>query len=284
VTVLSEKIGFIGAGNMAEAFAGALVRSGILKTEMIAASDISRERLALLNHKFGITPIHENKDLFDACGIIVLAVKPQQVQPVLSEISGRADYRVTSRKLIISIAAGIPIRSIESLLYPPLDAKGRNNLPIVRVMPNTPALVLSGMSGMSCNKQCTPQDVDTTRTLLAAMGKVIEFKEQDLDAVTALSGSGPAYVYYFIEAMIEAGVELGICLREATQLTVETFKGALKLLENSGETPEALRRKVTSPGGTTETALSVFEKKEIRKNLIQGIRQAAARSRELSGA
>ncbi len=284
MTILSQKIGFIGAGNMAEAFAGALVRSGICRSDMIAASDISRERLALLNHKFGITQIDENKDLFDSCGIIVLAVKPQQVQSVLSEISERADYRITTRKIIISIAAGIPIRAIESLLYSPLDDIGRKNLPIVRVMPNTPALVLSGMSGMSCNKHCIARDVDTTRTLLAAMGKVIEFKEQDLDAVTALSGSGPAYVYYFIEAMIEAGVELGICLREATQLTVETFKGAIALLEDSGETPEELRRKVTSPGGTTETAISVFEKNEIRKNLIQGIRQAAARARELSGA
>jgi pyrroline-5-carboxylate reductase len=284
VTVLNQKIGFIGAGNMAEAFVGALIRSGIFSAEMVFASDVNRERLAVLHHKYAIASKNQNKDLFDSADIIVLAVKPQQLKSVLSEISQNPDYKITSRKLVISIAAGISIDSIERLLYAPLDDRQKTNLPIVRVMPNTPALVLSGMSGMSCNKNCRDEDVHTTRTLLAAMGKVIEFKEQDLDAVTALSGSGPAYVYYFIEAMIDAGVELGIRFDEAALLTVETFKGALKLLEDSSETPETLRRKVTSPGGTTEAALSVFEKREVKKHLIEGILRAAARSKELSGA
>ena len=284
MTVLNRKIGFIGAGNMAEAFVGALIRSGIFKPETITASDVNRERMAMLNHKYAIGLKDNNIDLFDDADIIVLAIKPQQIKSVLSEISESPDFRITYRKLIISIAAGIPIDLIERLLYAPLDDKQRKNLPIVRVMPNTPALVLSGMSGMSCNNYCTGDDVVTTRTLLAAMGKVMEFKEHDLDAVTALSGSGPAYIYYFIEAMIEAGITLGIRFEESAQLAVETCKGALKLLEESGETPEALRRKVTSPGGTTEAALSVFEKQEVKKNLIKGILHAAARSKELSSA
>ncbi len=283
MTVLDHKIGFIGAGNMGEAFILALLRSGIFSAEMIVANDLSRERLEAMKNKYGITTGWDNKDLFNSCDIIVLAVKPQHLQLVLSEISGGPDYKITSRKLIISIAAGIPLRTIERLLYASLDDKQKTDLPIVRVMPNTPALVLSGMAGMRGNANCTADDTRITSTPSGPMGKVIEFKEQDLDAVTALSGSGPAYVFYFIEAMIQAGVELGVGHEDAAQLTLETFKGAVKLLEESGDSPEALRQKVTSPGGTTEAALNLFETRNVKKHLIEGIRRAAARAKELSG-
>jgi len=280
---LQRKLGFIGAGNMAEALAGALVRSGVFQPDRVYVSDVDASRLTVFNQKYKINAKASNKDLFDDCDIVVLAVKPQQVRSVLLQLTENPRYCITSRKLLISIAAGVPIRFIESLLYAPLDDKQVKNFPVIRVMPNTPALVQSGISGVSWNEHCTDEDIETTKTLLSAVGKVISFEEGDLDAVTAISGSGPAYVFYLIEAMIQAGAELGIRLEDVHRLVLETFKGALALLEESGESPEILRRKVTSPGGTTEAALTVFDNKEMKKILVEGIRKAAERSRELSG-
>ena len=277
------KIGFIGAGNMGEAFIGAILKSNIVQAHGIFVSDVSKEKLTALKQTYGIETYDDNQAVFHKSDIVILAVKPQHIIGVLSEIADHKDYRIQSRKLIISIAAGIPLSKIEHLLYDGLDDKQRERLPIVRVMPNTPALVLSGMSGMSPNGNCTPEDMRITRTLLSAMGKVAEFKEEYLDAVTAMSGSGPAYVFYFIEAMLEAGLALKLNDQTAAQLTLETIKGAVKLLEAGDETPEMLRRRVTSPGGTTEAALTVFQEKNLKQIIIQGIKAAAERSKELSG-
>jgi pyrroline-5-carboxylate reductase len=189
---------------------------------------------------------------------------------------------MAARKLFISIAAGIPIRKMEALLYAPLDEGMRKKLPIIRVMPNTPALVLAGMSGMSANANATPEDLETTRTILGALGKVMEFKEADLDAVTALSGSGPAYVFYFIESMIAGGLAAGLEPDASETLTLQTLEGALKLLRERKEPPEDLRRKVTSPGGTTEAALKVMESHQVKQNIVAAIVAAARRSQELS--
>ena len=191
---------------MGEAFAGALIRTEIVSPTMICMSDVSTDRLDMMAKTYGINVTSDNFALFSDCDIAVLAVKPQQMTPVLSEIAGHKDYTVRDRKLVISIAAGFPIRKIENILYPQLNEQQREKLPIIRVMPNTPALVLSGMSGMSPNRHADADDIRITRTLLEAMGKVIEFEEEKLDAVTALSGSGPAYIFYMIEAMTEATV------------------------------------------------------------------------------
>ncbi len=282
MTLLNPKIGFIGSGNMGEAIIGALVRSQIFDANMIIASDVRPELLKTLHREYGIAVQTDNIALFKDCDIIVLAVKPQNIVSVLLEIVSDENYGVRSRKLVISIAAGITIGKIESLLYSKLDDKDRKNLPIVRVMPNTPALVLNAMSGMSPNKNCTDDDIHTAQTILGAMGKVIEFEETQLDAVTAISGSGPAYVFYFIESMIQAGIELGLESSAAVTLAAQTFKGSVKLFEESGEPAEILRRKVTSPGGTTEAALKIFEKTGVKKNIIKGIHSAARRSKELS--
>jgi len=282
VALLSKKIGFIGAGNMGEAIVGAVIRSDIFDASMIAASDVSQERLKVLAESYGIKTMADNMSLFNQCDIVILSIKPHHIGPVLSEIASQPGYRISTRKLIISVAAGIPIKKIEALLYFSLDDKKKANLPIVRVMPNTPALVLKGMSGMSANLYCTPDDIRITQTILNAMGKVIEFKELDLDAVTALSGSGPAYIFYFIESMIRGGVELGLKADVARELTIETVKGAVKLLEDLGEAPGVLRQKVTSPGGTTEAALSVFEANGVKQSIVEGLIAAAKRSVELS--
>jgi len=277
-----KKIGFIGAGNMGEAFAGALIRTEIVSPTMICMSDVSTDRLDMMAKTYGINVTSDNFALFSDCDIAVLAVKPQQMTPVLSEIAGHKDYTVRDRKLVISIAAGFPIRKIENILYPQLNEQQREKLPIIRVMPNTPALVLSGMSGMSPNRHADADDIRITRTLLEAMGKVIEFEEEKLDAVTALSGSGPAYIFYMIEAMTEAGIQTGLGADDAAIMTLATMEGAIRLMKERNESPASLRRKVTSPGGTTEAALKVMENNKFKQCIIDAVAAAARRSKELS--
>jgi pyrroline-5-carboxylate reductase len=282
VSKINKKIGFIGAGNMGEAFVGALIRIGIFSPSMIYTSDINEKRLNILNKTYGISVMKDNFKVFSECEIIFIAVKPQHIYHVLSQISEHEGYQIPNRKIVVSIAAGIPLRKIEALLYNSLNNEAIERLPIIRVMPNTPALVLAGMSGMSANKYAKAEDLNTIKIILEAMGKVIEFKEEDLDAVTALSGSGPAYVFYIAEAMIEGGIKVGLEPDKAAMLTVATIQGALKLMEESNESPEILRRKVTSPGGTTEAAFKILEKNKVKQNIIEAIKAAARRSKELS--
>jgi len=282
LTKIEKKIGVLGAGNMGEAFVGALVRSKVSEPGRIGISDVRKDRLDFMHATYGILTYRDNFKLFDDCAVVILAVKPQQTEEVLRQIAGHAGYGMGVRKLFVSIAAGIPIRKIEKLLYAPLGEDMRKKLPIIRVMPNTPALVLAGMSGMSANANVTPEDLETTRTILGALGKVMAFKEADLDAVTALSGSGPAYVFYFIESLIAGGLAAGLEPQAAETLTLQTVKGALKLLRERKEPPEELRRKVTSPGGTTEAALKVMESNGVKQNIVAAIVAAANRSKELS--
>ncbi|MFC1815171.1 pyrroline-5-carboxylate reductase [Thermodesulfobacteriota bacterium] len=283
MSILEKKIGFMGAGNMGEAFIGALVRSELCDPARIYVSDVLKERLEFMQSTYGVLTVGENFKLFSECEVVILAVKPQQAEALLSQIVRYPGYNVLERKLFVSIAAGLAIPKIEALLYAPLDENCRKKLPIIRVMPNTPALVLAGMSGMSANRNATPEDVDTTRIILGALGRVMEFKEEDMDAVTALSGSGPAYVFYFIESMLAGGLAIGLDPEAVATLTIQTFKGALKLLEERKESPEALRLKVTSPGGTTEAALKVMGTAKVKQNIIAAIAAAARRSKELSG-
>jgi len=282
VSPLNKKTGFIGAGNMGEAFVGAIIKSNLLSPSMIYVSDINEERLAVFRSNYGISATNDNIKLFSKCDIVILAVKPQQIDKVLTEITKQKNYMIPAKKLIISIAAGISLQKIEDLLYTPLDEKSRQKLPIIRVMPNTPALVLSGMSGMSANRYALVEDVNIVKTLLEAMGKVLEFNENDLDAVTALSGSGPAYVFYLIESMIEGGINAGLDPNDAYTLTIATLKGSLALMEKLNESPETLRKKVTSPGGTTEAAFEILETNGVKQNIIDAIAAAALRSKDLS--
>jgi pyrroline-5-carboxylate reductase len=220
--------------------------------------------------------------VFDSCDVLILAVKPQQMDDLLAGISKHPSFAVKKRKLIISIAAGVTIGKIETLLYKSLDDSSRKMLPVIRVMPNTPALVLQGMSGMSSNQHAQQEEINMTRKILEAMGQVIEFDEKHLDAVTALSGSGPAYVFYLIESMIAAGVELNLDYEDAKMLTLNTVKGSVGLMEARSDTAEELRKKVTSPGGTTEAAFEIIEKNEVKQTFIQAIVAAANRASELS--
>ncbi|MFO7665375.1 MAG: pyrroline-5-carboxylate reductase [Desulfobacterales bacterium] len=278
---LNKKTGFIGAGNMAEAIIGAITRTGVVPSSSVYASDVNAERLNILKKSYGISGVTDNLKLFSICDIIVLAVKPQQMADVLQQLTSQKEYSVPRRKLVISIAAGVPISKLERLLYSQLNKAESENLPIIRVMPNTPALVLAGMSGMTPNRHALLDDINAARTILEAMGKVIEFKEDDLDAVTALSGSGPAYLFYLAESMVKAGINMGLDPYDASILTNTTLKGAVILMEEMDESPELLRRRVTSPGGTTEEAFRVLEKKKVKEAIVEAIAAAARRSKEL---
>lgn len=280
---LKRRIGLIGAGNMSEAITGALIQSGIMDPSMISVTDISSERRHLFQKRFGVNTGTDNHALFRDCDIVILAVKPQIMPEVLAALSEEMGTEIPVRKIVVSIAAAVTLKKIETVLYHSLTVESQKKLPIIRVMPNTPCLVLSGMSVMSPNANVTLEDIAFTRSILEAMGTVMELDEAALDAVTAMSGSGPAYVFYMIEAMIEAGNAIGLDPEKASLLTLETFKGALTLLESVKESPESLRRKVTSPGGTTEAALKILEKNNLKKIFADAIRSARDRSVELSG-
>lgn len=278
----ASKIGFIGGGNMAEAFIGALLQVGAFTPTQTRVTDVLSDRLGYLKRTYGVDTLIDNVELYDSCDIVILAVKPQQMTSVLSEIAERRSLSGEHRKLVISIAAGFPIRKIERILYAGLDEDRQKRLPVIRVMPNTPALVLTGMSGMSANCHVTDDDRRQTIYILSQIGTVIEFEEKDLDAVTGLSGSGPAYIFYMVESMIAAGEHVGLSPEQARTLTLKTVEGALALLRQSDESPEQLRRKVTSPGGTTQAALDVLKSYRFKQALVEAIAAATRRAEELS--
>ncbi len=285
MAVFNGKIGFIGGGNMAEAIAGALIRTGFCPPSRLLASDISPERLEYLKKTYDINTLTDNKELVMTCDVVVLAIKPQVMEAVLLPLAelihdiGDPEFR----RLFISVAAGIPLERLEKGLYARIDEKTASRLPIVRVMPNTPALVMAGMSGVSVNRYVTSDDKALAMDMLAATGKVLEFDESLLNAVTAVSGSGPAYVFYLVESMIKAGVALGLSETDASTLTLQTVKGALKLLEEGAVSPAELRRRVTSPGGTTEAAIAVMEKENVQKHIITALTAACRRAQDLCG-
>jgi pyrroline-5-carboxylate reductase len=279
---LNKKVGFIGAGNMGEAMINGLIKSALCKPSQIWASDLRAARLRQLKVTYQIHATQDNVQVLEQADVVILAVKPQHMDKVLDHLCKTFPRTIKGVKLIISIAAGFPIARIEKHLYQDLDESSKGLLPIVRVMPNTPALVLAGMSGMSGNAYAGESDLNEARNILGAIGKVIEFQEKDLDAVTALSGSGPAYVFYVIEALVEAGAGLGLRPSHALRLTLETIKGSVKLLEDTADSPASLREKVTSKGGTTEAALNVLDRHRVKVHLMDAIRAAAERSKALS--
>lgn len=281
---LNHKIGFIGAGNMGQAMIGALINSNSCSPADLFVCDIMKKQTDALHETYGITILPDNAAVIEACDIIIFAVKPQTIDQVLSQLHAEDVFKKTSgKKIFISIAAGTPIKKFENYIYDNTTDDKKRQMPVMRVMPNTPALVLSGMSGLCANSHATGEDFQIAEKILAAMGKVIVCQESDMDAVTAVSGSGPAYGFYLAEAMIEAAVQLGISPENATEMTAATLKGAMILLENQSITAQELRRKVTSPGGTTEAAITVLESNSVKNIIIQAVIAASKRSRELSG-
>lgn len=280
---LLHKIGFIGAGNMGQAIIGALIKSKCCPPSNLFVCDVVKKQTDILKKTYGITILPDNGEIINACDVIIFAVKPQSVSQILSELNAAAIFKKTSgKKIFISIAAGTPIKKFEDFIYDAIEDDKKRQLPILRVMPNTPALVLSGMSGLCANAFATAEDIQIAKKILSAMGKVIECQESDMDAVTAVSGSGPAYCFYLAEAMIEAAVNLGLSPENAAEMTIATLKGAMILLENQSISASELRKKVTSPGGTTEAAITVLDDNSVKQIIIQAVTAAAQRSKELS--
>jgi len=264
-------IGFIGSGNMATALIEGLLAQGLAASQLWA-SDTDTGKLATLTQK-GVRTTVDNKALVQACDVVVLAVKPQIMGKVLDELDDTLDHHDC---LLISIAAGIRISTLE--------AATRSGQAVVRCMPNTPALVLAGASGLYANEWVSAAQKDLALALMGAVGKACWLDNEDqIDAVTALSGSGPAYFFLLMEAMQDAGVALGLPPAVARELCLQTALGSAKLALASDVDVAELRRRVTSPNGTTEAAIKQFESEDLRAIVARALGKAAQRSKELSG-
>lgn len=258
------RVGFIGGGNMAEALIKGMVQSGL---KDIMVSEPRNERRDYLGKTYNVKTSSGNSDVVRESSIIILAVKPQNMDDVTAEISGV----VSEQQMVVSIAAGITLSYLASRLKTPK---------IIRVMPNTPALVQEGMSVISMCECIHDSEMAVVRDIFMSVGKVLVLPEKYMDAVTALSGSGPAFMALFTEAMTEAGMQAGLTQRNASELAIQTFIGTSKLLE-TGMPPDKLREMVTSPGGTTAAGLKVFEERGLREMVAAVINAAISRSKEL---
>ena len=266
---MNATIGFIGGGQMAEALIKGLISANLYSPDTIYLIEPDENRCSYMKDTYTVQSVQD--ELFwKNCQTVVLAVKPQVMTSVLN---GAKTY-ISSKHLLITIAAGLPIRLYEETL------QGDTNK-IIRVMPNTPALILKGASAISGNKNTTEKDLQLAESIFSAVGVSILIDEQYLDAVTGLSGSGPAYVFTFIEALIDAGVKVGLPRQTAETLAVQTVIGSAKLIQSEQKHPASLRAMVTSPGGTTIAGLHELEKKSFRGILMDAVEAATNRSIEL---
>jgi pyrroline-5-carboxylate reductase len=263
------KIGFVGAGKMATALAKGFITAGLVQADEVIASDVHEPARAAFTAETGARTTGFNPDVMKFSNVVFLAVKPAYVLEALKEI--RAQF--TERHLLISIAAGIPLAKLETSL--PDGAR------VVRVMPNTPALVGASASGYALGKAATKEDETLAQRLLSAVGLAVLVKEALLDAVTGLSGSGPAYVYLMIEALSDGGVAAGLPRDVATRLAAQTVLGGARMVLETGMHPGALKDMVTSPGGTTIEGVHELEKGAVRAAFINAVRAAADKSKRL---
>ncbi|HEY4975749.1 MAG TPA: pyrroline-5-carboxylate reductase [Gaiellaceae bacterium] len=271
MSVDARRITVIGTGKIGEALIKGLCASGWRKPNEIVATDIHPERLQSIKELCGVETSDNNREAIKDAAVIVLAVKPQDLSALLQDI-GEA---VTSEQTVLSVAAAVKTASIEKHL-----AAG---VPVVRAMPNTPATVQEGMAGICAGSHAGEEHLALAEEVLAHLGAVVRVHEDMMDAVTAVSGSGPAYFALLAEAMIEAGLLLGLSREVSTQLVVQTMYGTAKLLRDEHIHPVELRENVTSPGGTTIRAIRELERAGIRAAFLNAIQAAMERSRELGG-
>ncbi|AQQ70819.1 Pyrroline-5-carboxylate reductase [Limihaloglobus sulfuriphilus] len=267
------KAGFIGGGNMAEAIVKGVLKKKIYKPNEIIVTDISSQRLDCFSRDYGVDVSHDNCEASSQCQILFLCTKPQSMRGVLNGIAGN----ISESALIVSIAAGIRIDFIEEIL---------GSFPVIRVMPNTPALCGAGAAGIYANK-AAQKEAANLEAVFNSIGKAVVVETEDeIDIVTALSGSGPAYFFLMMEEMIASAQELGLDYDSAKTLTLQTAFGAAMLAlesDKEGVTPARLREQVTSPGGTTEAALKVFQRDQFGAIVLMAMEIARERSKELSG-
>lgn len=266
---MTTRIAILGGGVMGETLLGALLRAGHSSGQLVVAEKID-ERAEQLRRDHGVE-VTDPTSATEGADVVLVVVKPQDVVPVLTEVAPA----IGSEAVVVSLAAGITTATIESVV-------GAQTA-VVRAMPNTPAVIGQGMFGISAGTSVTDEHLRLVRELLESGGVVAIVDESQQDAVTAVSGSGPAYVFYLAEAMIAGGIEAGLDPDIARTATIQTLKGAAALLESSGEAPAELRRQVTSPNGTTHAAITTFDAHEVKAGLAAGLRACAARSAELSG-
>ena len=261
-------VAVLGAGVMGETLVSGLLRAGRRPEQMLLA-ERRPERAAELNERYGVEVVG-NVDAARKAGTLVLVVKPQDMGDVLDEIAPE----LRPGQLVVSIAAGITTAFIE--------ARVPEGVAVVRVMPNTPALVDEGMTAISPGSHCDDSHLAEAEALMGSTGRVMRVPERQMDAVTAISGSGPAYIFFVVESMIEAGVHLGLPRATATDLVVQTLVGSAKMLRETGTHPVVLREQVTSPGGTTAAALRELEIHSVRAAFLAAMEAARDRSRELA--
>jgi len=264
-----KHIGFIGTGNMGEALIAGLLKAKFTPPDRVVAFDADGEKLRFVQKEYGIEKASDNRHLASRCDPILLCVKPQSMKEVIEELSESID----SSKLLISIAAGVPLYAIE--------AYARKQLRLIRVMPNIAVLVQEGASAIAPGNLATDEDLQLVKSIFDCVGRSITVNESLMDAVTGLSGSGPAYVFLVIEALTDAGVHLGMTRTQALALATQTVMGSVKLLSETKGHPTLLREKVTSPGGTTAAGLYKLEEGGLRKIIIDAVIAAAQRSKEL---
>jgi pyrroline-5-carboxylate reductase len=269
----NKKIGMIGTGNMGNALIDGLIRSGAALPENIICSDPSERQLEPIRQKHKVTTTTDNIEVVKSADIVIYAIKPQIMASVLKET---ADYLDMS-KLIISIAAGVPLAAIES----PLN----KDLRLIRVMPNVAVAVREGATAVAAGGHADKEDVTLAMAIFDSVGKSIFLKENDLmDAITGLSGSGPAYIFMIVDALADAGVKVGLSRKDALFLSSQTILGAAKLLLETNAHPGQLKDSVTSPGGTAIAGLHTLEKGGLRTTLINAVEAATNRSKELGEA
>lgn len=268
---MSKKLGIIGGGMMAEALLKGFLEKDIFKRKDILVSEPIKERRQYLEEFYGILTTWDNCEVLEESVIILLAVKPQVMAEVLDEIKEKVDPK---KHLIITIAAGLPLSFYEKKL--PEETR------LIRVMPNTCALVHESISAIAKGKKATSEDLKIAEEIFQAIGKVILVREEYMDAITALSGSGPAYVALFIEALIDGGVRCGLPRDIAEKLVLATLEGTVKMMEKTKRDPYQVKAMVTSPGGTTISALEVFYQKGFPGIVIEAVKEAWKKSQELN--
>lgn len=263
------RLAVLGAGNMGGAMVAGLLSGKVLRATQVTIADVDAARRGALQKKFGVRTEKNNRAAAQDADVLALCVKPQQMAPVLAELAGH----VGPKTWVISVAAGVRTESIERVL---------GKVPVVRVMPNTPALLRAGALVFSLGRYAGPRHEAVTKKLLTSLGRVWKVREDQMDAVTALSGSGPAYVFYLAECLASSGTKVGLDPAMAEALARQTVYGAGRMLAETVEPAAELRRRVTSPGGTTEAALKVLIESGLAKTFERALLAARQRSQELS--
>ncbi|WHY75971.1 pyrroline-5-carboxylate reductase [Neobacillus sp. WH10] len=268
-----RKIAIIGAGSMAEAFISGILENGLIDRQNVWVTNNSNEkRLECLKERYGIRSTYDLNTLFEGTDIVMLAMKPKDADSAIDTIR----EHLSEQMLVVSVLAGVSMNTIETL--------ARKSLSIARAMPNTSAAVGKSATAIAVNDRVSDDQLETTKKLFRTVGLARFVEEEQLDAVTGLSGSGPAYIYYLIEAMENSAVKIGLEKEMAKELIVQTLIGAAEMVRNSSKSSEQLRRDVTSPGGTTEAGIRILEENGVQQAFISCIQAATAQSKKMGNA